>query len=373
MGAQIGTLAQVLALEVGIQLICLQVHHCKHAPAWVTRACITTRLRQDARSFVAIAPPMSDNDFLYFSFDQQLGASVAAALGVGQSPYEEKIFEDGEHRMRVLVPVAGRHCVVLDSLFAEPELSADRKLLRMTFFVGALKAAGASRVTVVAPYLCYSRKDRRTQVGDPVITRHLAQILEAVGCDHVLTLDVHNLASFENAFRIQADNIEGQALFVDHLAPQLADLPIVVVSPDAGGIKRSHAFRAALEERLGRTVDRAIMEKLRGADGVYGDMLVGAVEGRVAILIDDLINTGGTLARAARACRVHGATAVYALATHGLFVDPAGAALAGPDITGLVVTNSVPPFRLHGSETTAKLTVLDCSDYLAAAIGRHCR
>ena len=316
---------------------------------------------------------MANTDFLYFSFDQQLGLSVGAALGVAQSPYQEKIFEDGEHRMRVLVPVAGRHCVVLDSLFAEPELSADRKLLRMTFFVGALKAAGATRVTVVAPYLCYSRKDRRMQIGDPVITRHLAQILEAVGCDHILTLDVHNLASFENAFRIRADNVEGQSLFVDYLAPQLGDKSIVVVSPDAGGIKRSQAFRVALEERLGRTVERAIMEKLRGADGVYGDILVGAIEGRVAILIDDLINTGVTLARAARACREHGAAQVYALATHGLFVDPAGEVLSAEHLSGLVVTNSVPPFRLQGSATVDKLTVLDCSELLAEAIRTHCR
>ncbi|MCB1606359.1 MAG: ribose-phosphate pyrophosphokinase [Xanthomonadales bacterium] len=315
---------------------------------------------------------MANRDFLYFSFDPHLGAPVASALGVPMGDYEETVFEDGEHRMRVQQPVSGRHCVVLDSLYAEATLSADRKLLRMAFFIGALKAAGARRVSAVAPYLCYSRKDRRAQVGDPIITRHLAQILEAVGCDQILTVDVHNLASFENAFRIPADNIEGQALFVDHLVSRLANQQAVVVSPDAGGIKRSETFRRVLEQALGRPVERAMMEKLRGPDGVRGDLLVGPIEGRVAVLVDDLINTGSTLARAARACRQHGASAVYALATHGLFVDPASDTLASADISELVVTTTVPAFRLRGA-AAAKLVQLDCSALLAAAIEYHCQ
>lgn len=309
---------------------------------------------------------------LYFSFDPNLGPKIAAALDLPIAKHEETVYEDGEHRSRALEPVTGRHCLVVDSLYAEPGLSADRKLLRMTFFVGALKAAGAARVSLVAPYLCYSRKDRRGSVGDPVITRHLAQILEAVGADQVLTLDVHNLASFENAFRIPADNIEGQSLFVDYLAPKLAEASVVVVSPDAGGIKRSETFRAALQQTLGRPVERAIMEKLRGPDGVRGDLLVGPVEGRVAVLIDDLINTGGTLARAAKACRAHGASAVYAMATHGLFVAPAGDALGGADISELVVSDSVPPFRLSGTPAHGKLQVLKSAKLLARAIKQRC-
>lgn len=150
-------------------------------------------------------------------------------------------------------------------------------------------------------------------------TRYVAQLLETVGADRVVTLDVHNLAAYENAFRIRAEHLEAKKLFVNHFAPRVGTDDLVVVSPDVGGVKRAEAFREALERRLARPVDRAFMEKYRSAGVVSGESLVGEVAGRAAIIIEDLISTGGTIARAVAACRQRGAKIVYAAASHGIF------------------------------------------------------
>jgi len=125
-----------------------------------------------------------------------LGASIAAHLGSGVAAHEEREFEDGEHKSRPLEPVAGADVYVLHSLYGGP-IETNDKLCRLLFFIGALKDAGAERVTAVAPNLCYSRKDRRTKNFDPVTTRYVASMFEAVGTDTVATLEVHNPAAFE--------------------------------------------------------------------------------------------------------------------------------------------------------------------------------
>ena len=121
-----------------------------------------------------------------------LGASIAARLGVPLAAHEERDFEDGEHKARPLEPVAGGDVYVIHSLHGGPVQSPNDKLCRLLFFIGALKDAGASSVTAVVPYLCYARKDRRTKSLDPVTTRYVAAMLEAVGTDTVVTLEVHN-------------------------------------------------------------------------------------------------------------------------------------------------------------------------------------
>lgn len=131
---------------------------------------------------------------------RELGDRVAAALGVPLSPHEERGFEDGEHKVRPLVSVRGHDVFVLQSLYGDADQSPNDKLCRLLFFTGALKDAGAARVTVVAPYLCYSRKERKTKSRDPVTTRYVASLFEAVETDCVVTLDVHNVAAFQNAF-----------------------------------------------------------------------------------------------------------------------------------------------------------------------------
>src|SRR5690606_1997980 len=116
-------------------------------------------------------------------------------------------------------------------------------LCRLLFFIAALRDAGARRVTAVTPYLCYARKERRTKPRDPVTTRYLAALVEAAGASRVAAMDVHDLASFQNAFRIPAEHLEARPMLAAHVAGLAGDAPVVVVSPDAGGVKRAERFR----------------------------------------------------------------------------------------------------------------------------------
>jgi ribose-phosphate pyrophosphokinase len=304
------------------------------------------------------------------SESRPLGESIGAALGIPLSPHEERDFEDGEHKTRPLESVRGCDVFVIQSLYSEPGKSVNDKLCRLLFFIGALKDASARSVTAVLPYLGYARKDRKTKSRDPVTTRYVAQLLEAVGTDRVLTLDVHNLAAFQNAFRCPTDHLEAKELFVDYFAAHISNAEVVVVSPDVGGVKRAELFREALNQRLSRPAGSAFMEKQRSAGIVSGEALVGDVNGKAAIIIDDMISTGGTISRTAHACRRQGAQSVYAAASHGIFVGKADQVVADPSLDSLVVTNTLPPFRLDPELARNRLTVLDVAPLLADAI-RH--
>jgi ribose-phosphate pyrophosphokinase len=301
---------------------------------------------------------------------KELGRAVAVALPVPLAAHEEREFEDGEHKARPLDAVAGNDVYVVHSLHGEPGQSANDKLCRLLFFVGALKDAGAARVTAVTPYLAYARKDRRTKPNDPVTTRYVAAMFENVGTDCVVTLEVHNPAAFENAFRCRAVALTGTPLFVDYVKANLADDKLAVVSPDAGGMKRAELLRGALEEALGRPVGKGLAEKHRSAGVVSGEMFTGDVAGCTALIVDDLISTGGTLARTARAAREAGAKRVIALVTHGLFMHGAAEAIADPALDHIVITNAVPPFRLDHPDSNRKLTILPSAPLLAEAIRR---
>jgi len=298
------------------------------------------------------------------------GERVAAALGVALASHEEREFEDGEHKARPLENVRGQDVYVIHSLYGEPGMSANDKLVRLLFFIGALKDASAARVTAVCPYLAYARKDRRTKPRDPVSSRYVAQLFEAVGTDRVVSLDVHNLAAYQNAFRIPAEHLEARSLFVAWFAARLRDEPIVVMSPDAGGIKRAEAFRDALGRALGRPVAAAFMEKHRSGGVVSGEAVVGEVDGRTLLIIDDLISSGTTLARAAAACKALGARRVFAAASHGLFADAAAGVLADPALEKVLVTDTIPPFRLPPALLGSRVEVLDSAPLFAEAIRR---
>ena len=315
---------------------------------------------------------MSDDHLALFALNatRDLGERIAERLGIELSAHEERDFEDGEHKARPLVSVRRRDCYVVQSLHGGPEESANDKLCRLLFFLGALRDASAASVTAVVPYLCYARKDRKTKPRDPVTTRYVAALFEAVGVDRVVTLDVHNLAAFQNSFRCRTDHLLALPLFVEHFAPVVRAQPVVVVSPDIGGAKRARAFGEALERALGREVATAFVEKHRSGGVVTGGAFAGEVKDRVAIIIDDLISSGGTILRAARACRELGARTVHAVATHGLFVDHAGEVIADHALEQVVVTDSVPPFRLDPAVVRDKLVVLDSAPLVAEAIRR---
>lgn len=314
---------------------------------------------------------MTGSDIALFALNASrvFGERVAKRLGITLCAHEERDFEDGEHKARPLENVRGRDVFVLQSLYGEAGESVNDKLLRLLFFIGALKDASATGITAVVPYHGYARKDRKTKSRDPVTTRYIAVLLEAVGTDRVVTIDVHNLAAFQNAFRCRTDHLEATGLFVEHFLPLIGN-GAAVVSPDAGGVKRADRFRKALARATGKDIGAAFMEKYRSRGIVSGGTFVGDVEGCAAIVIDDLISTGTTMARAARACRERGATAVHAVATHGIFVGDAAKVVADPAFDSIVVTNTIPPFRLPADLAEKRLTVLDATPLFAEAINR---
>jgi ribose-phosphate pyrophosphokinase len=313
----------------------------------------------------------SRHEFRLFALQAtaDLGQAVAQALGRNLAAHEERGFEDGEHKVRPLDAVGGSDVYVVQSLHGGPAETANDKLCRLLFFIGALKDAGAGRVTAVVPYLCYARKDRRTKPNDPVTTRYVAGMFEAVGTDCVVTLEVHNPVAFENAFRCRTVSLTTTPLFVDY-ARALKDEQLSVVSPDTGGAKRAELLREALEAALRRPIGKAFADKHRSAGVVSGDLFVGDVAGTTALVVDDLISTGGTLLRAARAARQAGARRVIALVTHGLFMAGAAEVLADPAIDRLVITDAVPPFRLATGSVRDKVDILPAAPLLAAAIQR---
>jgi ribose-phosphate pyrophosphokinase len=300
----------------------------------------------------------------------ELGRDISNLLGHDLSAHEEREFEDGEHKARPLDPVGGADVYVIHSLHGGPQQSANDKLCRLLFFIGALKDAGARQVTAVAPYLCYSRKDRRTKVNDPVTTRYTAALFEAMGCDTVVTLEVHNEAAFENAFRCRAIALTAAPLMIARIKATIGEEPLCVISPDLGGGKRAELLREALETAIGRPVGKAFAEKRRSAGIVSGDLFVGDVAGATCIVVDDLISTGGTLVRAARAARTRGARRVLACVAHGLFMPGAETALADPAIDRIIATDVVPPFRLPAGPVRDKLDIVPAAPLLAEAIGR---
>lgn len=296
------------------------------------------------------------------------GERVAARLEWPLSAHEERDFEDGEHKVRPLVDVSRRDVYVIHSLYGSAGASPSDKLCRLLFFVGALKDAGAARVTVVVPYLCYARKDQRSQTRDPVTTKYVARMFEACGADAVMTFDVHNRAAFENAFRIPNMNIEAMPLFVEHFAEQLRHERLAVVSPDVGGAKRAERFRRALAHTLGEEPSAGFVDKQRAGGVVTGDLFVGDVRDRVAILFDDVISTGTTLARAAAKCREAGAIRVYAAATHGLFIGKALSVLRAAECDGIVVGDTVVSAAEANGVLPQTVTVLDTSRLLCDVI-----
>jgi ribose-phosphate pyrophosphokinase len=298
-----------------------------------------------------------------------LGRDISKLLSHSLSAHEERDFEDGEHKARPLDSVGGADFYEIHSLYGGPAQSANDRLCRLLFFIGALRDAGARRITAVAPYLCYSRKDRRTKANDPLTTRYVAELFEAMGCDAVVTLEVHNEAAFENAFRCRAIELTAAPL-IAQIKASTGDEHLCVISPDLGGGKRADLLREALETAMGRPIGKAFAEKHRSAGVVSGDLFVGDVAGATCIIVDDLISTGGTLVRAARAARAHGARRVIACVTHGLFMPGAETALADPAIDRIIATDTVPAFRLPVGPVREKLDIVPAAPLLAEAIRR---
>jgi ribose-phosphate pyrophosphokinase len=316
---------------------------------------------------------MSNDEIAIFAMDgtRAFGEQVAAHLGLELSPHQVRTFEDGEHTFRSLVNVRSRDVFVIHSIYSDETQSVNDKLMRLLHFIGALHDSAAARVTAVVPYLAFMRADTKSLPRGLVTTRHLATLFEASGADRILTIDVHSRAAFDNAFRIGSDHLEARPIFARHFAATLdKDGPVVVISPDAGGLKRAGRFRDRLAQELGREVGTGFMEKTRTAEGVRSGGLHADVDGATVIVVDDMISTGGTLALAASSAKDAGAGRVAAAATHGLFVGDAPRILETSVLDEIVITDTIPPFRIEGEAVLQKVTVLSTTSLFAAAIQR---
>lgn len=300
---------------------------------------------------------------------RDFGERVSQAMDIPLAEHEERAFDDGEHKARPLVNVRGRDVYVIQSLYTEPAQSVNDKLVRLLFFLGALRDASAAGLTAVVPYLAYARQDSKTQPRDPVATRYVAGLFESVGLERLLALEAHNLAAIQNAFRCRVDHLDVTALYVRYLVEQLRDEPVTIVAPDAGGVRRAERLRRALAQRLQRKVPLALLEKQREQHMTMG-WLQGGVAQHTAIVVDDIIATGETIHHAAKACRSAGASRVWVMATHGLFVGNANRLLTAANVDRLIVTDSVSAFRLQEHSLRQTLTILPIAPLFAEAIRR---
>jgi ribose-phosphate pyrophosphokinase len=296
---------------------------------------------------------------------------MAQVLGLELAPLEEREFEGGEHKTRPLVSVRGRAVYVVQSLSGDAAGSANDRLCRALFLIAGLKDAGAARVTACLPYLAYARKDRRSKERDPVNSRYVAQLLEAVRVDHVVTMDPHNVAAFENAFRCSVDVLEAAPLLAQHLAQEATGAPLAIVSPDIGGAKRAQRVQELVAVRRPLDTALAVFEKRRSSGVVSGELLVGPVAGRHVVIVDDLIGAGTTVLRATAACRAAGASSVTAFATHAVFAPGAERLLAAEGPDRLLVTDTLLPTRLQPpAGDLDRLRVLPASALFAEAVRR---
>lgn len=302
--------------------------------------------------------------------DATFAQALAAHLGVALSPHENRGFEDGERKLRPLLDPRGRDAYVIHSLYGDPQNSPHDKLCQLLMFIATLREHGAARVTAVVPYLAYARKDRQTKPFDPVTLRYVAQLFDAVGTAQLIALEAHNVAAFQNAFRCMTLHLEAHHAFDRLVGELVGNEALAVASPDPGGVKRAQLWRESLEKTLLQPVGFAMVDKRRSAGVVSSENLVaGDVAGMTVLLIDDLIASGDTMRRAAVALKKAGARKVVACAAHGLFTGPAAQALADDSIAAILVTDSVPPFRLPlACGVRSKLTIASAAPQFALAI-----
>lgn len=265
-------------------------------------------------------------------------------------------FKDGEIRAKNLETVRGAEVFMVQPL----NYPSAENIMELLIMIDAFKRASAKEICAVIPYYAYARQDRKTQPRDAIAAKLLANLITAAGADRVVTLDLH-AGQIQGFFDIPVDNLRGIPIISEYLLKKnLKD--VVVVSPDVGGVVRSRELANRLDCQL------AIVDKRRPTANQAEVMnLIGEVEGKTAILIDDMIDTGGTIVNAAKALIEKGATDVYACATHAVFSDPAPAILQDSALKEVVVTNSI---HLPVEKQIPKLTVLPVATLFAEAIRR---
>ncbi len=273
--------------------------------------------------------------FMLFSgsANPRLAEEVADELGVRVAECERSRFANGEIYIRPAESVRGADCFVVQS-HSDP---INFHIMEQLFMIDALKRASARRITAVVPFYGYSRQDKKVLPREPISARLMGDLLLTAGADRIVSVDLHT-GQIQGFVDVPFDHLTAMPIFLDHLGDQL-DGPTTIVSPDAGGVKRAERFARHLDAYV------AFIHKRREADqhNVSKALtVIGAVTGRHVVIIDDMIDTAGTVANAAQLLRDKGARSVRVAATHGIFSGPAIDRLKNAPIDEVIVTNSLP-------------------------------
>ncbi len=287
---------------------------------------------------------------------KELAHQMAEKLKVELGEVELETFANGETYCRYLESIRGADLFVVQT-GCEP---VDRNLMELLLMIQAAKLASAKRITAVIPWFPYSRQDRKAKPREPITGRLVADMLQLAGADRVLTMDLH-AGQIQGFFTIPVDHMTALPLFAQYFRDRgVTGEGVVSVAPDAGRAKVALRFAEMIE------ADFAVMHKNRPRrDVVEVTEITGGVNGKVALVGDDMITTGGTLLAGARALREYGATDVWLFATHGLFSGGALERFAGADVAGIVVTDTVP---IDPTRQPANMTVLPVAGLLADTI-----
>ncbi|MBI3758415.1 MAG: ribose-phosphate pyrophosphokinase [Deltaproteobacteria bacterium] len=289
-----------------------------------------------------------------------LAREVCQHLGVTLGVADVGRFPDGEVMVEVHQNVRGGDCFVLQSTCSPP----NDNLMELLLLMDALRRASAKRITAVIPYFGYSRQDRKVAPRVPISAKLVADLITTAGASRVLTVDLH-AGQIQGFFNIPVDNLYAMPVLVQHLRRQIDSKKVVVVSPDAGGVERARAFARRLNN-----ANLAIIDKRRQRASEVAEMnLVGEVRDSIAVLIDDMIDTAGTITEAAKVIMAAGATEVIACATHPILSDPACERISKSVIKELVITNSI-PLREKTQAALPNLKVLSVAGLIAEAIRR---
>ena len=286
-----------------------------------------------------------------------LAREIAAYLGATVGDSVVNRFNNGEVQVMINESVRGK-----DIFIVQPTCGpvVNDNVMELLIMADAFKRASANHITAVIPYYGYARQDRKARGREPITAKLMADLLETAGITRVVTIDLH-AAQIQGFFNIPFDHMPGGPLMAEYIkSKNLEDM--VVISPDLGGVSRARNFAEMLNAPL------AIIDKRRPEPGVAEVMnLIGDVKGKTCIMVDDMVDTAGSLTEGARALKKFGAKEVYACCTHPILTDPALSRIAQSDITELVVTNTIP---LAPSKKHPKIKVLSIAPILAETILR---
>jgi len=292
-----------------------------------------------------------------------LAEEIAKRLKVHVRKVRVSKFQNEESRVEIQVNVLGSEVFVVQSICKAPcGNGVNDALMELLLMIDALRRASAARITAIMPYYGYAKQDKKTKGREPISAKVLANMLKISGAKRIVTMDLH-AAQIQGFFDQPVDNLMALPTLCNYLKKEgLSDDSIVVVSPDAGGVHRAELFAKRLNSSL------AIVFKRRPEPDVSEVTdIVGDVKGKIAVIVDDMISTGGTLAKAAEAIKARGATKVYTVATHGIFAGDALDVLERSEIEKVIITNTIP--LLDATERT-KFVQLSIAQTFADAIFR---